>query len=88
MDAAASAAIDEKRSLTADEDIAIDQHRSAVAAIDAEVVPLEPRVGENRVGQLADPFCQGVPRHPRLRRRTTQLTCTGRASGLRTPSNL
>ncbi len=46
MDAAASAAIEEKRSLTADEDIAIDQHRSAVAAIDAEVVPLDERIAE------------------------------------------
>ena len=46
MDAAASAAIDEKRSLTADEDAAINELRSAVAAIDAEIVPMDERIGE------------------------------------------
>ncbi len=46
MDAAASAAIDEKRSLTADEDKAIGDLRSAVSAIDAEMAPLDERIGE------------------------------------------
>ena len=46
MDAAASAAIDEKRSLTPDEDSSLEQHRSAVAAIDAEMAPLDARIGE------------------------------------------
>lgn len=46
MDAAASAAIDEKRSLTPAEDAAIAEHRSVVAAADTEAGPLDERIAE------------------------------------------
>lgn len=42
----AAKAIDEKRSLTTDEDTTVEEHRSAVASIDAELAPLNERIGE------------------------------------------
>lgn len=46
MEATATAAVDESRSLSPDEAKAVDEHRSAVAAVDAELAPLEERIGE------------------------------------------
>lgn len=49
MEAVATAAIDESRSLSPDEIKAVDEHRSAVAAVDAELAPLDERIGELEV---------------------------------------
>ena len=46
MEAVATAAIDETRSLSPDETKAVDEHRSAVAAVVAELGPLDERIGE------------------------------------------
>lgn len=46
MEAVATAAVDESRSLAPDEAKAVDEHRSAIVAVDAEIAPLDERIGE------------------------------------------
>lgn len=46
LEAVAAKAVDEKRSLTVDESTVIDEHRTAISKIDAELGPIGERIGE------------------------------------------